>query len=106
MRSWDPTRPVHYEGVSLDNRYPDTTDVRSTMYYPAAKAEDILKEFQDKPYIQAEYSHAMGNSCGGLEAYKRLEAIYPHYQGGFIWDLIDQQLYQEGRLYYDIVKIS
>lgn len=100
MRSWDPTRPVHYEGVSLDNRYPDTTDVRSTMYYPAAKAEDILKEFQDKPYIQAEYSHAMGNSCGGLEAYKRLEAIYPHYQGGFIWDLIDQQLYQEGRLYY------
>lgn len=97
---WDATRPVHYEGVTQDGRYPDTTDFYSTMYYPAEKLEELLRQQQDKPRIQAEYAHAMGNSCGGLEAYKRLEELYPHYQGGFVWDWIDQQLTADGRLHY------
>lgn len=100
IRIWDCTRPVHYEGVILDPRYSNTTDIYSTMYFPAEKSERILQKLTDKPYIQAEYAHAMGNSCGGLAAYKRLEYMYPHYQGGFIWDWIDQQLYIDGRLYY------
>lgn len=70
------------------------------MYYPAEKLEELLRQQQDKPRIQAEYAHAMGNSCGGLEAYKRLEELYPHYQGGFVWDWIDQQLTADGRLHY------
>lgn len=100
LRSWDGTRPIHYEGVANDARYPDTTDIRSTMYYPASQVEQILKEHPEKPYIQVEYAHAMGNSCGALERYRRLEQEYPGYQGGFVWDWVDQQLLVDGKLRY------
>ena len=100
LRQWDDTRLIHYEGVSYDPRYPDTTDIRSTMYYPAEHVERILKEHPEKPYIQAEYAHAMGNSCGALDYYTRLERKYPHYQGGFVWDWVDQLLLVDGKLLY------
>lgn len=100
LRQWDGTRPIHYESITYDPRYPDTTDIRSTMYYPAEHVERILKEHPEKPYIQVEYAHAMGNSCGALDYYARLERIYPHYQGGFVWDWVDQQLLVDGKLQY------
>ncbi len=94
FRTRDPSRLVHYEGVCNDPRYPDTTDVHSRMY---AKVKDIrayLDGHPDKPFMNCEYTHAMGNSCGGMHLYRALEKEYPLYQGGFIWDYVDQGLRQ------------
>lgn len=91
-RHADPTRLVHYEGVANDPRYPDTTDVHSNMYAKVAHIERYLQNNPDKPFINCEYTHAMGNSCGGIDLYRELEDKYPMYQGGFIWDYVDQAL--------------
>ena len=91
-RREDPTRLVHYEGVANDPRYPDTTDVHSNMYRRVASIEEYLQNNPDKPFINCEYTHAMGNSCGGMSLYTALEDKYPMYQGGFIWDYVDQAL--------------
>lgn len=88
----DRSRIVHYEGIVHDRRYNDTSDVESTMYEPVAHIRDFLRVHRDKPYISCEYSHAMGNSCGGLKEYTDLTDEEPLYQGGFIWDFIDQSL--------------
>ena len=100
FRSVDPSRLVHYEGVSLDKRYPDTTDMVSRMYTPAKDIEEYLKEHTEKPFILCEYAHAMGNSNGALYKYTDLEKKYPQYQGGFIWDYVDQAILHDGKLYY------
>ena len=100
FRSVDPSRLVHYEGVSLDTRYPDTTDMVSRMYTPAKDIEAYLKEHTEKPFILCEYAHAMGNSNGALYKYTDLEKKYPQYQGGFIWDYVDQAILHDGKLYY------
>lgn len=100
FRSVDPSRLVHYEGVSLDTRYPDTTDMVSRMYTPAKEIEAYLKEHTEKPFILCEYAHAMGNSNGALYKYTDLEKKYPQYQGGFIWDYVDQAILHDGKLYY------
>ncbi len=100
LRKKDPSRLVHYEGVHNDPRYPDTTDIYSEMYTPASEIESFLKEHTDKPFILCEYAHAMGNSNGALYKYTDLEKKYPNYQGGFIWDYVDQALLCEGKLYY------
>ena len=92
FRAEDPTRLVHYEGVANDRRYPDTTDVCSRMYAKVADIESYLQGNPDKPFINCEYTHAMGNSCGGMHLYAELEDKYPLYQGGFIWDYVDQAL--------------
>ncbi len=92
FRRADPTRLVHYEGVANDARYPDTTDMYSRMYLRAADIEKYLKGSPKKPFINCEYTHAMGNSCGGMNEYTALEDKYPMYQGGFIWDFVDQGL--------------
>ncbi len=93
-RQVDPTRLVHYEGCSQaqNPRYFDTSDVRSHMYATAAFIEEYLKNDPPKPFISCEYTHAMGNSCGGMNEYTALEDKYPMYQGGFIWDYVDQGL--------------
>lgn len=96
FRQSDPTRLVHYEGVVHDLRYPDTTDVHSNMYAKVADVERYLQGNPDKPFINCEYSHAMGNSCGGISLYRELEDKYPMYQGGFIWDYVDQALRVKG----------
>ena len=92
FRQRDPSRLVHYEGVANDPRYPDTTDVYSRMYHKVADIEKYLNNDPQKPFINCEYTHAMGNSCGGMVHYTELEDKYPMYQGGFIWDYVDQAL--------------
>ena len=86
------TRPVHYEGVDWDPRYPDTTDILSRMYTPAAKIDSYLAEHPGKPMILCEYAHAMGNSFGGVGEYLDLAYREPRFQGGFIWDFADQAI--------------
>ena len=88
----DPNRPVHYEGVTKNRDYDDVTDIETRMYEHADVVEEYLKNDPQKPYISCEYMHAMGNSVGNLDEYTALER-YPHYQGGFIWDFIDQATY-------------
>ncbi|MCR5294328.1 MAG: DUF4981 domain-containing protein [Lachnospiraceae bacterium] len=97
LRSWDPTRLVHYEGVCHDLRFPDATDVFSTMYTPVDEIREYLKEHRDKPYICCEYAHAMGNSNGALVKYSDLAWEEKLYQGGFIWDYIDQAIVTRDR---------
>ena len=97
FRKKDPSRLVHYEGVAHDRRYNDTTDIESQMYTPAADVEAFLQKNRRKPFILCEYGHAMGNSCGGVHKYTELAERDPLYQGGFIWDYIDQSLLQKNR---------
>lgn len=85
-------RPVHYEGVHWDPRHPQTTDVVSQMYTPAAEVEEYLATHRDKPMILCEYAHAMGNSFGAVEKYVELAHREPLFQGGFIWDFADQAI--------------
>ena len=92
FRHRDPTRLVHYEGVWWNPQWQGTTDVHSRMYAKAADIEAYLRSDPDKPFINCEYTHAMGNSCGGIGLYADLEDRYPMYQGGFIWDYVDQAL--------------
>ena len=91
FRSVD-SRPVHYEGVDWDDRYPETTDVVSKMYTSAADVEAYLKLHRDKPMILCEYAHAMGNSFGAVDEYIDLAYREPLFQGGFIWDFADQAI--------------
>ena len=86
------SRPVHYEGVHWDPRHPQTTDVVSRMYAPAAEIEEFLAAHRDKPYVLCEYAHSMGNSFGAVHKYVDLAYREPLFQGGFIWDFADQAL--------------
>ncbi|MFC5447079.1 glycoside hydrolase family 2 TIM barrel-domain containing protein [Paenibacillus aestuarii] len=97
FRETDPSRLVHYEGVFHNREYDATSDMESRMYAKPADIEAYLQSQPEKPYISCEYMHAMGNSVGGLHKYTELEAKYPMYQGGFIWDYIDQALVKEDR---------
>ncbi|MBQ1547884.1 MAG: DUF4981 domain-containing protein [Lachnospiraceae bacterium] len=92
FRKEDPSRLIHYEGVFWDPRYPDTTDMVTSMYRPVDEIRTVLKEHREKPYISCEYTHAMGNSNGGIYKYTLLTEEEPLYQGGFIWDYIDQSM--------------
>mgnify|MGYP002533549663 FL=1 len=93
----DDTRLVHYEGVCNDRRYNDTSDMESRMYPSAAYVKDFLQKDRSKPYLLCEYTHAMGNSCGGMHKYTDLTDEEPLFQGGFIWDYIDQSIYHKDR---------
>lgn len=92
FRREDPSRLVHYEGIFHDRRYPGTSDIESRMYAKPREIEEYLRSNPEKPYISCEYMHAMGNSCGGMSLYTALEDRYEQYQGGFIWDYIDQAI--------------
>ena len=96
----DRTRLVHYEGVVWNRKYDHITDMESRMYAKPDEVEEYLKQNTGKPYISCEYMHAMGNSLGGMKLYTDLEDKYEAYQGGFIWDYIDQSLYKDGVLVY------
>ena len=93
----DDTRLVHYEGVFHDRRYNDTSDMESQMYTKVADIKKFLSEHRDKPFICCEYTHSMGNSNGGMHKYTDLTDAEPLYQGGFIWDYVDQALYKKDR---------
>ena len=97
FRQLDKHRLVHYEGVFSDRSYNDTSDMESQMYTPAAGIEKFLAEHPEKPFICCEYTHAMGNSCGAMHKYTELTDREPRYQGGFIWDYIDQSIYKKDR---------
>ena len=97
FRRLDKKRLVHYEGIFHDRRYPETSDMESQMYTSVADIRRYLKTHRDKPFICCEYSHAMGNSCGGMELYTDLAEEEALYQGGFIWDYIDQSLTKKDR---------
>lgn len=97
FKSKDTSRIVHYEGTYWDPSYPDTTDVFSRMYAPVSEIREYLKEHRDKPFISCEYAHAMGNSLGAFYKYTDLTREDELYQGGFIWDYIDQALFTKDR---------
>ena len=88
----DDSRLVHYEGVFWNREFDEISDMESRMYAKPVDIEEYLNNNPKKPYISCEYMHAMGNSCGGLNLYTELEEKYPMYQGGFIWDYIDQAI--------------
>lgn len=90
FHSKDDTRLVHYEGVFWNREFDEISDIESRMYAKPNEIEEYLKNNPKKPYISCEYMHAMGNSCGGMKLYTDLEDKYDMYQGGFIWDYIDQ----------------
>lgn len=95
FRKLDGTRPVHYEGdwhAPEELKKRACTDVETTMYTPADKIREYLKTHREKPYILCEYVHSMGNSNGAMHKYTELAYEEPLYQGGFIWDFIDESL--------------
>ena len=89
FRNTDPSRLVHYEGIFWNREYPATSDMESQMYTPVADIKKFLAEHPEKPFIMCEYSHAMGNSCGGITDYTEYAYEEPLYQGGFIWEYMD-----------------
>ena len=98
VRGLDDTRLVHYEGVFWDPRYPQTTDMESRMYAKVTDIEAYLAKGDVRPFINCEYCHAMGNSCGALHKYTELaDRENSGYQGGFIWDYIDQSIFKKDR---------
>ena len=88
VKACDPTRPAQYERGGYDSK----TDIYCPMYIGYEESERYCKGNGIKPYIQCEYAHAMGNSEGGFKEYWDLIRKYPKYQGGYIWDFVDQGL--------------
>ncbi|OON93938.1 MAG: hypothetical protein ATN31_04755 [Candidatus Epulonipiscioides saccharophilum] len=89
------SRPVHYEGTCHAPGFKDVSDIESHMY--TTNVDAYFEKEYDKPFILCEYAHAMGNSCGALHKYIDLTKKYPSYQGGFIWDYIDQSILTKDR---------
>lgn len=99
IKAYDGSRPVQYEQAK-GNEY---TDIFCPMYYDYKSSEAWGKSDKNKPLIQCEYAHAMGNSLGGFKEYWDLIRKYPLYQGGFIWDFVDQSIHwknKDGQLIY------
>ncbi len=90
MRALDSTRPIQYEGAQDS----DHSDIKCPMYAPASSARQYVANNGPKPYILCEYAHAMGNSTGSFADYWKLAEEYPSFQGGFIWDFVDQALWK------------
>lgn len=98
IKNEDKTRAVQYEQAGT-NEY---TDVYCPMYQDYENNKKYCEGNIDKPLIPCEYAHAMGNSVGGFKEYWDLIRKYPKYQGGFIWDFVDQSLHweKEGTAFY------
>lgn len=88
VKQMDNSRPIQYERAGDSGK----TDIFCPMYYTYENSEKYLKSGNPRPLIQCEYAHAMGNSVGGFREYWELTRKYPNYQGGFIWDFVDQGL--------------
>ena len=93
VKAEDKSRPCQWEQAGREGR---NTDIFCPMYYTPWSCESYCKDnnFQ-KPLIQCEYNHTMGNSSGGLKEYWELIRKYPKYQGGYIWDFVDQALHRK-----------
>ena len=99
IKNEDKTRPVQYEQAGTN----DFTDIFCPMYHGYEASEKYAQGDIDKPLIQCEYTHAMGNSEGGFKEYWDLIRKYPKFQGGFIWDFVDQSVRrytEDGREFY------
>ena len=101
FRQNDPGRLVHYEGVfparqsaAYDPAWEEISDIESRMYATPDEIRAYLESAPAKPFLVCEYMHDMGNSLGGMESYIRLGEEFPQYQGGFIWDYMDQALWR------------
>ena len=90
MRALDATRPIQYEGLQ-DSEW---SDIKCPMYARPWDVERYVKNGPRKPFILCEYTHAMGNSNGGIQEYWDVVRKYPSAQGGFIWDFVDQALWK------------
>lgn len=88
VKAMDPSRPVQYEQAGFNEQ----TDIMCPMYWNYSQCEKYVSSNPERPLIQCEYAHSMGNSQGGLKEYWDLVRKYPSYQGGFIWDFVDQAL--------------
>ena len=95
FRQNDPGRLVHYEGVFHCRAFDQISDMESRMYAKPEEIRAYLESGPAKPFILCEYMHDMGNSLGGMESYIRL-LDHPQYLGGFVWDYMDQALWQQG----------
>lgn len=93
IKATDPSRPVQYERAGWN----DHTDIFCPMYYDYDHCRKYSENPHGKPLIQCEYAHAMGNSGGGFREYWDLVRKYPAYQGGFIWDFVDQSIRWKGK---------
>lgn len=94
IKAEDPSRAVQYEQAHKDGK----SDIFCPMYYRYTGCEEYSKDDKyQKPLIQCEYAHAMGNSEGGFKEYWDLIRKYPKYQGGFIWDFVDQSCRWTGK---------
>ena len=93
----DDTRIVHYEGAFREPVTEDETDVVSTMYHPVKQIRAFLSKYRKKPYILCEYTHSMGNSNGAMHKYTEYAYEEPLFQGGFIWDYLDQSIRMKNR---------
>ncbi len=99
LKERDDSHLVHYEGVCRNREYEDgISDVESRMYAPPDEVRAWLENDPRKPFLMCEYMHDMGNSLGGMASYMELLDQYEMYQGGFIWDFIDQALYVEDEM--------
>ncbi len=96
VKGHDSTRPVQYEGTIHFDGAPNT-DIICPMYWDYWTCESFCERNPDRPLIQCEYAHAMGNSMGGFKEYWDLIRKYPNYQGGFIWDFVDQSQRKTGK---------
>ena len=90
VKAYDQTRPVQYEQAVFHNQ--GKTDIVCPMYMDYEDSEKYVNSDDPRPLIQCEYAHAMGNSMGGFKEYWDLIRKYPKYQGGYIWDFVDQGL--------------
>ena len=88
VKAYDPSRPCQYEQVGQNGK----TDIFCPMYYDYGGCDKYSQGDNPRPLIQCEYAHAMGNSMGGFKEYWDMVRKYPKYQGGFIWDFVDQGL--------------
>ncbi len=98
IKAYDPSRPVQYEQAHGN----DYTDIFCPMYYDYTNSEKFVSKNPLKPLIQCEYAHMMGNSGGGFKEYWDMIRKYPAYQGGFIWDFVDQSIHWKNKNGVDI----
>lgn len=88
VKAYDPSRPCQYEQAGQNGK----TDIFCPMYYDYGGCDKYSQGDNPRPLIQCEYAHAMGNSMGGFKEFWDMVRKYPKYQGGFIWDFVDQGL--------------
>ena len=94
IKAYDKMRPVQYEQARQDGK----TDIFCPMYMDYWDAEKYVKTDNPRPLIECEYAHAMGNSMGGFKEYWDLIRKYPKFQGGHIWDFVDQGLRDKSKV--------